>query len=271
MSDSLRPQAPLLHLAFRILVVVALTGGVVAGFMASVDRTEVVAEERDTADYASPQNLEADQLQYPRRPSVLVITDSLGGGVGDPSVANYPQILADNFGWDLVLDHQGARGFLPTDLTPVGVDRIVAPFIDRLRYDTETYRADYIVVDGGRNDLGKNPMEVKSAIDTYLVELRAGFPQAKIVVVAPTFIRPDPAENYPQIAEQLRLTAASIGAYVVDPVAEGWFRNVDLAPLLWTDGVHLNAVGSNYYAEKITESIEQYGIADREQASKEIG
>jgi hypothetical protein len=46
----------------------------------------------------------------------------------------------------------------------------------------------------------------------------------------------------------------------MDPFAEGWFENIDLAPLLWTDGVHLNGAGAEYYAQEIVDGMRRLGI-----------
>jgi lysophospholipase L1-like esterase len=162
--------------------------------------------------------------------------------------------------WNVVVDAMGARGFLPTDASNVGVARPVPPFIDALKYDADTYRADYIIVDGGRNDLGKDPDRFAPAYDEYMTALRSYYPQAKIISLVPSYITPQRAELYEVNSAAVRQSAEKVGAYVMDPFAEGWFENIDLAPLLWTDGVHLNGAGAEYYAQEIVDGMRRLGI-----------
>ena len=72
----------------------------------------------------------------------------------------------------------------------------------------------------------------------------------------------DEAANYPAVADGLRRTAESVGAYVIDPVAQGWYRDIDVKPLLRQDGdgTHLNYDGETYCAEKIIENLKQMGF-----------
>ena len=48
---------------------------------------------------------------------------------------------------------------------------------------------------------------------------------------------------------------------MIDPVAQRWYRDVDVKPLLWLDGIHLNGDGETYYADKIIENLKQMGFA----------
>lgn len=250
------------RVALRVIVVAALAAAVVVGVLLNIGRAEDATASQPTA-ATQTQALNATQLGA--RPSLLVVTDSIGGGVADASIMKqYPEILADQFGWDLVLDAMGARGYLPSDLSSIGQNRVVDPFIDTLKYDAENYRADFIIVDGGRNDLGKNPYTVATAADRYLTELRQAYPDATIAVITPSYISPEGSgQNYDVIAKQIYATSDKIGAHVIDPVAEGWYQNVDLSKLLWTDGFHLNGEGAKFYADKVGADIERLGIATR--------
>jgi lysophospholipase L1-like esterase len=200
-----------------------------------------------------------------RPPVLLVIGDSLAGGVNDPGILKeYPDVLGDKLGMEVTTDAMGARGFLPTYVP--AVNATVPPFIDRLQYDKDHSWADYIVIDGGRNDLGKDPRLVAPSIDHYFTQLRAAYPQAKIVALVPSYISPKLADNYRFLLEGIQFTAQKNGIYVFDPVAEGWYRDVDLDPLLWRDDVHLNAAGAEFYAEKIAADMRRAGLVPNEPA-----
>jgi lysophospholipase L1-like esterase len=247
-----------LRVAAQLVVLVLLVGGLAGLAFRSFERAEPGHE-------AAGNSADAGKPMFSPRPALLVITDSMGGGVGDPSIVkNYPRALADTMGWDLNVDAVGASGYLETHLTKQRnhIDATVAPFIDRLEADSKNYRADYILVDGGRNDLGKPPDEVAPAIDEYMTQLRAHYPDATIVVMTPSYITDYMADNYPMLSERIRASAERIGAFVLDPVAEGWWKNIDLKPLLWTDGVHLNSQGVDVYADKVAQGMRRFGISE---------
>ena len=196
---------------------------------------------------------------FPEKPTLLVVGDSYAGGV-DPRIVNYPQLVADKMGWNLALDAQGGTGFIH------GIDNVSpphVPFIDRLDQDAATYQyhVDYVLIDGGRNDLGEPPERLAGAADEYIKSVHSHWPNAKIILMLPAYATPGVAANYPAVAEGLRRAAESVGAYVIDPVAQRWYRDVDVKPLLWLDGVHLNGDGETYYADKITENLKQMGFA----------
>lgn len=194
------------------------------------------------------------------KPTLLVVGDSFAGGTGDPAFPTYPNLVARKQRWNLALDAQGGTGFLHRlpEAVPPGV-----PFIDRLDRDAAIYhrRVDYVLIDGGRADLFDPVEPVLAAADDYVKKVRSVWPTAKIVIVLPSYVTRDAANNYPAVAQGLRDTAESVGAQVIDPVAQRWYRGGDLKRLLWKDGVNLNGEGNAYYAAKITENLTRLGVA----------
>jgi hypothetical protein len=183
------------------------------------------------------------------KPTLLVVRDSYA--------VTYPDLVADQMGWSLALDGQEGTGFVGSvdNNNPARV-----PFIDRLDGDAATYRVDYVLIDGGRNDLGEPPEPVVAAADEYIRKVRSDWPKAKIIVMLPASAAADETANYPAVADGLRRAAESVGAYVIDPVAQGWYRDIDVKPPLWQDGTHLNANGETYYADKVIKSLKQMGF-----------
>jgi hypothetical protein len=82
-----------------------------------------------------------------------------------------------------------------------------------------------------------------------------------IVIVLPSYVIRDAAGNYPAVAQGLRGTAESLGAQVVDSLAQRWHRNGDLKRLLWKDRVNLNGDGNAFYANEIMKTLTRMGAA----------
>lgn len=194
------------------------------------------------------------------KPTMLVVGDSFAGGTGNANVTAYPALVARKEGWDVAVDAQGGTGFVHRADTavPPGV-----PFIDRLAFDAAIYRyrVDYVLIDCGRGDLVDQPEQVAAAGSEYLQKVRSDWPNAKIVVVLPSYVTAEVASTYPALAQGISRAAEDVGAQVIDPVAEHWYRGDGLKKLLWTDGANLNGDGNVYYADKIIENLTRMGIA----------
>lgn len=194
----------------------------------------------------------------PRQPGLLIVGDSFAAGA-DPNSFAYPVVLAEEMGWSLVWDVQGGTGFLP----PMGDGKQVipppghVPFGERLDADFQRYHPDYVVIDGGRNDLGKPPDQVVAAQGEYLRRMRTAWPWASIAIVIPQYLAALPAVNYPLLVPGMTRNAQDVGAYVVDPVADGWYQGVDLEPLFWSDEIHPNGMGSEFYADHLATDLKK--------------
>lgn len=242
----------------HIVLIAALAGAVGGLSLRAVDRessptTDTVATPPRTGTVERPPLFES-------RPRLLVISDSIAGGPA-PATVLYPDVIGDTMQWDVSIDAVGARGFLPTDLSNIGVKTIVPPFIEQLDDNVRNFRADVIIVDGGRNDLGKNPVDFAAAYDDYMTKLRAAFPRAKVMALVPSYISPQKASLYEPNSAAVRRSAAKIGAHVLDPYAERWYVGVDLAKIRWPDAIHLNDEGARFYAAKVIDGMRRAGVA----------
>jgi hypothetical protein len=229
----------------HVTVVAALASTVVGLAFHELRSTEPPRSQAEPHDVAPLVSMKFDY-----KPTLLVVEDSYA--------VTYPELVADRMGWSLALDAQDGTGFVR------GIDNhdpARVPFIDRLDGDAATYHVDYVLIDGGRNDLGEPPEPVVAAADEYVKKVRSDWPSAKIVVMLPASATPDETANYPAVADGLRRTAESVGAYVIDPVAQGWYRDIDVKPLLGQDGIHLvGTVGETYCADKIIENLKHMGF-----------
>ncbi|UQX12192.1 SGNH/GDSL hydrolase family protein [Candidatus Mycobacterium methanotrophicum] len=229
----------------KVAAVAALASTVVGLACYELHSTESPRSQVEAHDVAPPV-----ALKFDHKPILLVVRDSY-------AVA-YPDLVADRMDWTLALDGQDGTGFV-SGIDTRNPGRV--PFIDRLDGDAATYHVDYVLIDGGRNDLGEPAEPVVAAADEYVKKVRSDWPNAKIVIVLPASATPNENANYPAVADGLRRTAESVGAHVIDPVAQGWYRDIDVKPLLWQDGIHLAGdVGETYYADKITESLKLMGF-----------
>jgi GDSL-like Lipase/Acylhydrolase family len=239
------------HRGIHVAVVVALVSlvsGLVYHELRGTDRPHSQAKPHDAVPSL------AAMFEY--KPTLLI--------VGDSYADTYPDLVADKMGWSLALDAQDGTGFVRClDVAPRHVQYIDpppprVPFIDRLNRDAATYRADYVLIDGGRSDLWEPPETVAAAADEFIKTVHSDWPNAKIIILLPAFATPEVAANYDAVAQGLRRTAESVGAYVIDPVAQGWYRDVD-ARSLQKDRIHLSNNGEIYYAHKVIENLKQMG------------
>ena len=193
-------------------------------------------------------------------PTLLVIGDSFVAGAGVPDAAMaYPARLADATGMRLLTDGQGGTGFV-NDAQGTG-NGDTSKMIDRLASDGRNFPdASLVVIDAGRNDLRFPLDDVGNAVSEYLDKARAQWPAADIVVIVPAFIASQPFDGYPEVLSSFKNSASKIGATLIDPIADGWYRNADVTKLVSADRVHPNADGARFIAEHIEESLRSQGL-----------
>lgn len=224
----------------NVVVALALTVGALVYFeLESIYRPRKPSPSSEIAAWVSPPSL---LTMFDYQPTLLA--------VGDPPGVIYPYLVTYKMGWSLASYAQEHADFVH------GVDNLVP----RLERTATTYRVDYVLVDCGFNDLGEAPDQVVAAAEQYVKDVRSKWPAATIIIVLPASFGPDAGQDHPDVADGLRATADRVGARVIDPVAQQWFRGVDMGPLMARDGVHLNDAGQDYYAEKIVQNLKQMGF-----------
>ncbi len=193
-------------------------------------------------------------------PSLLVIGDSFvaGAGVTDPA-QSYPALLAHATGMRLSVDGQGGTGFI-SDAHGTG-NGDTSKMMDRLVADGQKFpNASVVVIDAGRNDLRYPVDEVGSAVSDYLDRARTQWPTADIVVVVPAFITLRPFDGYRDVLDRFSSSASKVGATLIDPIAEGWYQNADVATLVSADKVHPNADGARIIAARMEQSLRSHDL-----------
>jgi lysophospholipase L1-like esterase len=99
-----------------------------------------------------------------------------------------------------------------------------------------------VIVASGHNDEKFAASTVNKAADVALGRLRAGLPQAMIVVVGPIWPDSDPDPTIIALRDHLRGTAASIEALFIDPIGSGWFTGSN-HKYIGSDGTHPTSAG----------------------------
>ncbi len=184
------------------------------------------------------------------RPVSLWIGDGFTGGSGleDPR-SGYACAVAQELDWQCRLDGTSGTGFVAAGATS-------EPLIDRLDDLSLDARADFVIIDAGRNDLEvAATTTIVDAIETYVASVTERFPDATVVLVVPwtrSQAEPLPAELTALFAD---LEAAG-DVVVVDPYAEGWAGagSTDL-PELSESGGRLSPAGHDYVAEQLSASL----------------
>jgi lysophospholipase L1-like esterase len=194
-------------------------------------------------------------------PTVLFVGDSYTAGTGEHDPAKgYPGRIASEAGWDLHVDAQGATGFISDGKKSFPDARRL---IDRLADDKKNVpKVDILIVDAGRNDLEQPPDDIANALSEYLTQARKQWPEAKIVVVLPAYLTTEPIDvnYYRELLEGFRESVSAVGGTLIDPIAEGWYANIDPATMTIDDGVHPNSRGNALIANRMMTALRKSGV-----------
>ncbi|MGV9800979.1 SGNH/GDSL hydrolase family protein [Mycobacterium sp. NPDC003449] len=205
-------------------------------------------------------------------PAALFIGDSYTEGPSTPDLS-YGCMSATRLGWECNIAAQGGTGYVsggPGHRLPANdYDRPSTSFIERLPRLRELYRADIVILDGGRNDLQFDMNDVMQTFAYTVTQVIEAWPNSHIVVIAPWFgnepvIRP-PAFAGRTVGEEfgtvLRSSPAFDNVDLIDPGALGWFTGMDVSPYLSDDGIHPNFEGVKRIADLLTAALISGGIA----------
>lgn len=174
------------------------------------------------------------------RPTALFVGDSYISSTPD----NFACQTARRLGWSCVVDAIGGTGYAGARAYP-----------GRLADDVARYRPDWVVVTGGRND--SQDEDAPAAADRYLTDVRDAFPDAGLVVVGPFWDDSRPPASVLRLRDQLRTTAGRLGARFVDPLEDRWITEENAGRYIGADGVHPNAAGHRYLAERLAAALDR--------------
>lgn len=188
-------------------------------------------------------------------PSALFVGDSFPAGSGAPSKDEGAACLAARtLGWTCNLDAQAGSGFVADGRQS---DPGNSPLIQRLAHSKNTYLADIVVIDAGRNDRDAPQEQLKAAISTYLEAVRAAWPKAEIVVIEPYFMDTQAPVLSGSVLAHLRAATEQVEGHVLSPQAAAWI-------LPGSDSRYLDAAGHRYIAQRLVAALRDIGLDDLE-------
>jgi hypothetical protein len=212
------------------------------------------------------------------QPSALFIGDAytMGSTMGPAPDSSYACLTATNMGWQCSVVAQVGTGYING-----GPGRRLRPafgtrnsdstsFFERFTRLRELYRADIVVLDGGRADVRFDMSDVRTMFAFTVRQALQFWPNSRIVVIAPWLIS-HPAIRPPglsgrtigqELGSVLRSSPDFDAVTFIDPVALNWFDRVDTLPYTADDGVNPNGAGDHKIAELLTNALIQDGLAN---------
>ena len=174
---------------------------------------------------------------------VAFLGDSWVGGTGaEPSgpANGYPGLTAAKLGWQWKAFTGGGTGYTLGNASGEG------PFVDRVAAVID-YAPTVVVVQGSSNDFASDAATLEAAAADVYTRLKAGLPDARLVVVGAI----DSPGSNPELMGMIRSSvgdaATAAGAEWIDANAAGWL-DVDTD---FTDAFHPNNQGHEKFATQL--------------------
>lgn len=223
-----------------------------------------------------------DTVWYPTVPAgprVIILGDSYvaGGGSADGNFRGWCGEIRDLLGWRDVW----ASGVTGTGYVADG--GASAPYPSRVAADVVARSPDIVIVWGSQNDANTAVATVTPAVRETLAAIRAGVPDAALIVIGPQAVNGLPAAVHVQNRDAIRAEALAVGALHIDTLGGvipysgtvtdynnvGWITgngkvstpagtgNADryIGGAAGTDANHPTNAGHTYYAQRIAAAI----------------
>jgi hypothetical protein len=259
-------------LSIWVLTVVAV---LTVGLGVASGKVGVVATESATENGVKQTSAVVPTSSVAHRPSALFIGDSYTRGPAYLADYGYACMVATNMGWDCNLAAESSTGYIAggegnrlayvAGLTS-GQSSSIAERIPRFR---ELDNADVVVLDAGRSDLSFGREDLGNVFLYTVRRAREAWPNAKLVVIAPWFVKQPvlefpgyPGETVGQYLEGiLRQTPELDSVTFIDPARLGWFVGINPDPYMTSDGVHPNEIGHKLISQYLTTDLMRLGFA----------
>lgn len=186
--------------------------------------------------------------------AVSVIGDSFaeGASTSDAPGANWASLVAGDRGWALANTSVGGTGYVIA--VPGTQPYQVAQLAEATANDPRL-----VIVEGSRNDAEAPPESVSAAASALYQGIRAGAPDARLVVVGPIWSDGNAPQPVLATRDAVRSAATAAGAVWIDPIAENWFgarTDAAGAVLIGPDNVHPTLAGQTLMAQRIEADLD---------------
>jgi lysophospholipase L1-like esterase len=239
--------------AVTLVVIVAALGAGIWFKMSRVEDAATAVPQQSVTPYGLA------PMERKPRPTALFIGDDFAAGYEGVYVYAYPYIVCDVFDLNCNVDAQNGTGFLNDGK---GHSPKNLRLLDRLARDHLIYDANLVIIDAGRNDLEVGVEGYGKALEQYLGVVKQFWPEAKIVVIAPSFMSTEPYPDYANLISVIGPITESFGGVLIDPIADGWYNDVDLSVYQAPDHLHPNQAGHQLIAQKLAESLIRRGLLE---------
>jgi lysophospholipase L1-like esterase len=192
----------------------------------------------------------AASITAAERPLLAVLGDEFSAESDASTGPEWPQILGEELGWEVVVDAVDGSGYLTPGTGQSFAARVPA-VLER--------SPDVIIVAGGENDLGRHSTEeITAAADEALSRLVDEARGDQVVLVSP-FSKGAPGPLTAELTDALEQLAAENGLGFVD--ASGWL--VASGRAYGADPAHPDDDGQALIARNMQTALERLGIADQ--------
>jgi lysophospholipase L1-like esterase len=183
-----------------------------------------------------------------KRPVAAFLGDSYTSGYVEAGIgqAGWPALVGEAYGWRTENLAVPGTGFVNPGWTNQPMRTHIAAVI-RLN-------PGIIFVAAGHNDRRFGSAAAAKAADAVLDQLRAGLPDAILVVIGPIWQDGSPATSVIEIRGHLKARAAVIGALFIDPLRGRWFAG-SAHRFIGPDGVHPTDAGHRHIAQLVLASL----------------
>jgi lysophospholipase L1-like esterase len=193
-------------------------------------------------------------------PVVMVLGDSYTVGIkATPPEATYAAETARRLGWQIIIAGYAGTGF-------VAPGRVGKSF--SMSYEEElAWRPapDMVMVVGGHNDRGQDPLMVAAYARELLTKIRTRWPHTTVVLTGPMW-GGDPPPAGLEIRDALKDVASELRLPFIDPLAERWItgdihhQRGNAGLYIRADGIHPNPAGNRYFADRLVADLRRLGL-----------
>lgn len=191
------------------------------------------------------------QYQYLR---VSILGDEFSIGVGSSNLDGYSKRIANQLCWNIDRVAESSTGYVNPG---PGGDRSFTNFA-RLEAIRGT-GPELVIVQGSANDSNREGVGVAAA--EAFSAIRAGSPNATLVVVGPTAPPALDSVSIGNVRDELQTAALAAGATFIDPIDRGWLRD---EAQYGGSGLVPTDAGYSEYADELRTALNESGVLTRD-------